>query len=183
MKQLEEDCPNVNVNCLEDKIKLEGDPENVDRAVSYLTEIISNYEENFTFEVMTVNPSYYKHIIGKAGANVNRLKDELKVNINIEEREGQNNIRIEGPKEGVRQAQLELQEKIDKLENEKSKDVIIDRRLHRSIIGAKGEKIREVKDRYRQVTITIPTPLGLYIAPRRFSSIKRTLQRCRDSAV
>nr|CAB52798.1 drosophila dodeca-satellite protein 1 [Drosophila melanogaster] len=158
MKQLEEDCPNVNVNCLEDKIKLEGDPENVDRAVAYLSEIIKNYEENFTFEVMTVNPSYYKHIIGKAGANVNRLKDELKVNINIEEREGQNNIRIEGPKEGVRQAQLELQEKIDKLENEKSKDVIIDRRLHRSIIGAKGEKIREVKDRYRQVTITIPTP-------------------------
>ncbi|XP_043645703.1 vigilin [Drosophila teissieri] len=158
MKQLEEDCPNVNVNCLEDKIKLEGDPENVDRAVAYLSEIINNYEENFTFEVMTVNPSYYKHIIGKAGANVNRLKDELKVNINIEEREGQNNIRIEGPKEGVRQAQLELQEKIDKLENEKSKDVIIDRRLHRSIIGAKGEKIREVKDRYRQVTITIPTP-------------------------
>ncbi|XP_017078252.1 vigilin [Drosophila eugracilis] len=158
MKQLEEDCPNVNVNCLEDKIKLEGDPENVDKAVSYLTDIINNYEENFTFEVMTVNPSYYKHIIGKAGANVNRLKDELKVNINIEEREGQNNIRIEGPKEGVRQAQLELQEKIDKLENEKSKDVIIDRRLHRSIIGAKGEKIREVKDRYRQVTIMIPTP-------------------------
>ncbi|EDV55082.1 vigilin [Drosophila erecta] len=158
MKQLEEDCPNVNVNCLEDKIKLEGDPENVDRAVAYLSEIINNYEENFTFEVMTVNPSYYKHIIGKAGANVNRLKDELKVNINFEEREGQNNIRIEGPKEGVRQAQLELQEKIDKLENEKSKDVIIDRRLHRSIIGAKGEKIREVKDRYRQVTITIPTP-------------------------
>ncbi|EDX07677.1 vigilin [Drosophila simulans] len=158
MKQLEEDCPNVNVNCLDDKIKLEGDPENVDRAVAYLSEIIKNYEENFTFEVMTVNPSYYKHIIGKAGANVNRLKDELKVNINIEEREGQNNIRIEGPKEGVRQAQLELQEKIDKLENEKSKDVIIDRRLHRSIIGAKGEKIREVKDRYRQVTITIPTP-------------------------
>ncbi|XP_068144217.1 LOW QUALITY PROTEIN: vigilin [Drosophila tropicalis] len=158
MKQLEENCPNVNVNCLEDLIKLEGDPENVDKAVSYLTEIIRNYEENFTFEVMTVNPSYYKHIIGKAGANVNRLKDELKVNINIEEREGQNNIRIEGPKEGVRQAQLELQEKIDKLENEKSKDVIIDRRLHRSIIGAKGEKIREVKERYRQVTITIPTP-------------------------
>ncbi|ALC42406.1 Dp1 [Drosophila busckii] len=158
MKQLEEDCPNVNVNCLENKIKLEGDPENVDKAVSYLNDIISNYEENFTYVVMTVNPSYYKHIIGKAGTNVNRLKDELKVNINIEEREGQNNIRIEGPKEGVRLAQLELQEKIDKLENEKSKDVIIDRRLHRSIIGAKGEKIREIKDRYRQVTITIPTP-------------------------
>lgn len=158
MKQLEEDCPNVNVNCLEDKIKLEGDPENVDKAASYLNDIVSNYQENFTFVVMTVNPAYYKHIIGKAGANVNRLKEELNVNINIEEREGQNNIRIEGPKEGVKKAQLELQEKIDKLENEKSKDVIIDRRLHRQIIGAKGEKIREIKDRYRQVMIMIPTP-------------------------
>ncbi|XP_023295266.2 vigilin isoform X2 [Lucilia cuprina] len=158
MKQLEEDCPNVNVNCLEDKIKLEGDPENVDKATNYLHEIIKNYQDNFTFVVMTVNPAYYKHIIGKAGANVNRLKEELNVNINIEEREGQNNIRIEGPKEGVKKAQLELQEKIDKLENEKSKDVIIDRRLHRQIIGAKGEKIREIKDRYRQVMIVIPTP-------------------------
>lgn len=158
MKQLEEECPGVNVNCLDDKIKLEGDPERVDKAVSYLDDIISNYKNNYTYVVMTVNPSFYKHIIGKSGANVNRLKDELKVNINIEEREGQNNIRIEGPTEGVKQAQLELQEKIDKLENEKSKDVIIDRRLHRSIIGAKGEKIREIKDRYRQVTITIPTP-------------------------
>uniref|UniRef100_A0A1A9WWJ8 K Homology domain-containing protein n=1 Tax=Glossina brevipalpis TaxID=37001 RepID=A0A1A9WWJ8_9MUSC len=158
MKQLEEDCPNVNVNCLEDKIKLEGDPENVDKAAAYLSDIVRNYQDNYIFVVMTVNPAFYKHIIGKAGSNVNRLKEELNVNINIEERDGQNNIRIEGPKEGVKKAQLELQEKIDKLENEKSKDVIIDRRLHRQIIGAKGEKIREIKDRYRQVTIAIPTP-------------------------
>ncbi|XP_017472709.1 PREDICTED: vigilin isoform X2 [Rhagoletis zephyria] len=158
MRQLEEECPNVNVFCLDDKIKLEGDPERVDQATNYLNDIVRNYLDHYTYAVMTVNPSYYKHIIGKAGANVNRLKDELNVNIYIEEREGQNTIRIEGPKEGVQQAQLELQEKIDKLENEKSKDVIIDRRLHRSIIGAKGEKIREIKDRYRQVTITIPSP-------------------------
>ncbi|XP_061400572.1 vigilin [Musca vetustissima] len=158
MKKLEEECPNVNVNCLEDKIKLEGDPENVDKAAAYLNDIVSNYQQNYTVVVMRVNPAYYKHIIGKAGANVNRLKEDLNVNINIEERDGENNIRIEGPKEGVQKAQLELQEKIDKLENEKSKDVIIDRRLHRQIIGAKGEKIREVKDRYKNVMIVIPTP-------------------------
>ena len=77
--KLEEDCPNVNVNCLEDKIKLEGDPENVDKASAYLNDLVRNYEKNFTYVVMTVNPSYYKHIIGKGGANVNRLKDDLKV--------------------------------------------------------------------------------------------------------
>ncbi|XP_075165976.1 satellite-binding protein 1 Dp1 [Haematobia irritans] len=158
MKRLEENYPNVNVNCLEDKIKLEGDPENVDKAVSYLNEIVSEYKESYAVEVMSVNPAYYKHIIGKAGANVNRLKEELDVNINIEEHEGANNIRIEGPKEGVEKAKLELKEKINKLENEKTKDVIIDRRLHRQIIGTKGEKIREIKDRFRNVLIVIPTP-------------------------
>lgn len=155
LRQMEEDFPNVNVTCVDDKIKIEGDPENVDRVTSYLSDIIRNYKENFTFVVMTVNPAYHKHIIGKAGAKINRLKDELNVKINIDV---QNDIRIEGPKEGVQQAQLELQEQIDKLENEKSKDVIIDRRLHRQIIGTKGEKIRELKDRYRQVMIVIPTP-------------------------
>lgn len=156
MKEFEQDYPNVNVFCLDGKIKLEGPPETVEKAQNYLEGVINDYLTNYTFVVMTVNPNFYKHIIGKAGANINRLKDELRVMISIEEREGENNIRIEGPKEGVAQARKELQEKIEKLENEKAKDVIIDRRLHRSIIGAKGEKIREIKDRYKQVLISIP---------------------------
>lgn len=158
VKQLEDECPNVNVNCLEDKIKLEGDPENVDKAAKYLNNIVRNYVENYTYNVLAVNPAHYKHIIGRAGANALRLKDELNVHLRKEEHEGQSNIRIEGPKEGVLKATQELQEKIDKLDNEKSKDVIIDRRFHRQIIGAKGETIRELKERYRQVNINIPTP-------------------------
>lgn len=158
MKEFEQEFPNVNVNCLDGEIKLEGPPETVEKAVSYLEKIINDYLTNYTYVVMTANPNFYKHIIGKGGANINRLKDELKVAINIEEKEGENNIRIEGPKQGVAQAQAELQEQIDKLENEKAKDVVIDRRLYRSIIGAKGEKIREIKDRYKQVQITIPGP-------------------------
>ncbi|CAD7077490.1 unnamed protein product [Hermetia illucens] len=157
MKEFEQDYPNVNVNCLGDEIKLEGPPETVEKAQAYLEGVVHDYNTNYTFVVIKANPSYYKHIIGKGGANINRLKDDLKVTISIEEKEGQNNIRIEGPKEGVAQAQSELQEQIDKLENEKAKDVIIDRRLYRQIIGAKGEKIREIKDRYRQVQITIPS--------------------------
>lgn len=45
---------------------------------------------------MEVNPNHYKHIIGKAGVNINRIKDEMEVVINIEEKDGLNTIRIEG---------------------------------------------------------------------------------------
>lgn len=43
-------------------------------------------------------------------------------------------------------------------ENEKSRDIIIDQRFHRTIIGAKGEKIKEIRDKFNQVQITFPDP-------------------------
>ena len=57
--------------------------------------------DKLTFTEIQVDPKFYKHIIGKNGANVNRLKDELEVTINISENDGRNIIRIEGSKEGV----------------------------------------------------------------------------------
>lgn len=50
----------------------------------------------------------------------------------------------------------ELEELINKLENEKEKDVIIEQRLYRKIIGQKGEKIREIREKFNQVQITFP---------------------------
>lgn len=107
---------------------------------------------------MEVNPNHYKHIIGKAGSNINRIKDEMEVVINIEEKDGLNSIRIEGSPEGVQKAQRELLDMIEKLENEKEKDAIIDHRLFRSIIGSKGTKIREIREKFNQVVITFPNP-------------------------
>jgi GTPase Era involved in 16S rRNA processing len=47
---------------------------------------------------------------------------------------------------------------VHKLENEKERDIIIDRRFYKSIIGSKGEKIKEVREKFNQVQITIPGP-------------------------
>lgn len=57
---------------------------------------------------------------------------------------------------------------VKKLENEKEKDVIIDHRYYRNIIGNKGDNIKEIRDKFNQVQITIPGPgnrhLLFYIA-------------------
>lgn len=53
-----------------------------------------------TYTTLTVDPKYYKHIIGKNGANVNRLKEQTGVIVNISESD-QNVIRIEGSRQGV----------------------------------------------------------------------------------
>lgn len=156
INRLSADYPKVHVEFVENKIKMEGPPEELELAESSLAGIVLDYETRFTFIDMQVNKNHAKHIIGKAGSNINRLKDELQVEINIEEVNGINNIHIEGPIDGVKRAEQELREKVEKLDNEKEKDVIVDHRLHSQLIGPKGENIRELRDRYRLVTIIFP---------------------------
>lgn len=156
INQLGAEFPDVHVEFIESRMKIEGPPEQVEKARTTLQAIADDYVANYAFADMTVNPSHYKHIIGKGGANINRLKDELGVTINIEEKEALNRIHIVGPKEGVQRATAELSEQIGKLENEKEKDVIIDHLWFSSLIGAKGENIRELRENFRSVQIIFP---------------------------
>ena len=41
-------------------------------------------------------------------------------------------------------------------ENEKSKDILIDHRFHRTLIGSQGSKIREIRDLFPEVQINFP---------------------------
>jgi transcription antitermination factor NusA-like protein len=88
----------------EDRIKIEGLPEEVEKAQASLEKMARDLISKLTFVEIVVDPKFYKHIIGKGGANVNRMKDELGVVINIAENDSSNLIRIEGSKAGVEKA-------------------------------------------------------------------------------
>ncbi|KAK6618489.1 hypothetical protein RUM43_013682 [Polyplax serrata] len=148
----------VHVEFTENKIKIEGPREEVEKAQAELEKVVQEFENSHTYEELNVDPKYYKHIIGKGGANVNRLKEETGVLINIREEDGvsSNIIRIEGNREGVLSVKKKLQEIVTNLENEKVMN--IDHRFFPSIIGTKGDKIREIKELYSQVQIIFPHP-------------------------
>lgn len=154
--KLSAEYPKVHVEFTDNIIKMDGPPDQLTLAEESISALVNDYETRFTFVDMVVNRNHAKHIIGKAGSNINRLKDELEVDINIEENAGMSNIHIEGPIDGVHKAEREIKEKIDKLDNEKEKDVIIDYRLHSILIGPKGENIREFRATYPLVTIIFP---------------------------
>lgn len=50
----------------------------------------------------------------------------------------------------------ELEELVTKMENEKEREIIIEQRFHRNIIGTKGDKIKEIRDKFNQVQISFP---------------------------
>uniref|UniRef100_A0AAR2K8L0 Vigilin n=1 Tax=Pygocentrus nattereri TaxID=42514 RepID=A0AAR2K8L0_PYGNA len=111
---------------------------------------------NATTIAVEVKKSQHKYVIGP---KVNRIKDQHKVSVRIPpDNEKSNLIRIEGDPQGVQEAKKELLELASRMENERTKDMIIEQRFHRAIIGQKGEKIKEIRDKFPEVIINFPDP-------------------------
>lgn len=143
--------------CDDDNIRVEGPPEDVEKAKTEITAQAKVLIDDTGYAELSVDAKYHKHIIGKGGSTVNRLKDETGVAINIPDSEtGTTIIRIEGNKAGVEAAKAELTAMVDKMENEKEKDLIIENRFHRQLIGPKGENIQKIRDDYASVQISFP---------------------------
>lgn len=160
IRQITQDLPKVHVEFTDKQggIRLEGPPEEVEQAREKLETMIAEMKNKLTYDQITVDPKFYKHIIGKSGSNINRIRNDTGVLINISEADGNNLIRLEGSPEGVAQAKKELEELVAKMENEKERDIIIEQRFHRTIIGTKGDKIKEIRERFNQVQISFPDP-------------------------
>lgn len=146
----------VHVDFIDDTIKIEGPKEDVEKVKQALEEKAKELTIKLRFIEMPVDPKHYKHIIGKSGANIKNLKQDTDTVINITEVNGKNIIRIEGNQQGVDKVEQELRRMIHKLENEKEKDCIIDFKLHRQIIGPKGESVRELQEKF-DVQIAFPS--------------------------
>merc|ERR1712127_1142533 len=126
---------------------------------SKLQELIGDLSKQVHIEFLEieVDAKYHKHIIGKGGATVNKLKQEADVMINIpDDRASSNCIRIEGNKEGVAMAKEELESLVAKMQNEREKDLIIEARFHRQLIGPKGENIQKIREEFEAVQISFP---------------------------
>uniref|UniRef100_A0A1W7R994 Vigilin n=1 Tax=Hadrurus spadix TaxID=141984 RepID=A0A1W7R994_9SCOR len=159
IRPLTQDFPKVHVQFTDgqDKIKVEGPRGEVEQARKKLEDMTKDLLSKVSCEKMSVDPRYHRHIIGKNGVNINRLKQETGVEIQIPpDNNSSGVIYIEGDPSGVARAKQELLEMVHKMENEVIKEVIMEQRFHRTIIGAKGEKIKEIRDRFNQVNITFP---------------------------
>lgn len=161
IKEITENLPTVHIEFTEgqDKITVEGPPEEVNKACEKLNAFVADLMTRMDFAEIQVDQKFHKHIIGKSGANITRIKQETGVAIRIPtDGDNCNIIRIEGEPQGVKIAKEQLLEMANRMENEKTRDIIIEHRFHRQIIGAKGENVREIREKFNQVQITFPDP-------------------------
>lgn len=71
IKEITSNFPKVHVEFTDkdNKIKIEGPPEQVEQTKEKLDGIVKDYVAKLIFMEISVDPKYYKHIIGKNGAN------------------------------------------------------------------------------------------------------------------
>lgn len=161
LAKITQQMPKVHIEFTEgeDKITLEGPTEDVNVAQEQIEAMVKDLITRMDYVEINVDHKFHRHLIGKSGANINRIKDQYKVSVRIPpDSEKSNLIRIEGDPQGVQQAKRELLELASRMENERTKDLIIEQRFHRTIIGQKGERIREIRDKFPEVIINFPDP-------------------------
>jgi len=161
IKKITQDLENkVHIEFLEDKdmILIEGSPTEVKAAENLLESSLKELKNTMSYADIEVNQKWHRHIIGKAGSNIGRIKNETGTSINIpsDQDKASTVIRIEGSPEGVAAAKAEILELARKMDNEKSRDIIIEHRFHKNIIGQKGEKVREIREKFSEVQISFP---------------------------
>ena len=94
---------------------------------------------------------------GKAGSNLNKLKEEHGVQVKVpQEKDNSNIITIEGPPAGVKAAKAQLESLAAKIADEATDYIILNRRFHRQLIGTGGENVRKLRDEFPNVQISIP---------------------------
>ncbi|KAL2079597.1 hypothetical protein ACEWY4_025341 [Coilia grayii] len=143
----------------EEKISLEGPTEEVEQAQIQIQEIIKDLMSRMDYTEVNIDQRFHRHLIGKNGANINRIKEQYKVSVRIPQDSDRSGlVRIEGDPQGVQLARRELIEMAQRMENERTKDLIVEQKFHRTIIGQKGEKIKEVRDKFPEVIINFPDP-------------------------
>uniref|UniRef100_G1RU95 Vigilin n=1 Tax=Nomascus leucogenys TaxID=61853 RepID=G1RU95_NOMLE len=154
LAKITQQMPKVHIEFTEgeDRITLEGPTEDVNVAQEQIEGMVKDLINRMDYVEINIDHKFHRHLIGKSGANINRIKDQYKVSVRIPpDSEKSNLIRIEGDPQGVQQAKRELLELASRMENERTKDLIIEQRFHRTIIGQKGERIREIRDKFPEV--------------------------------
>lgn len=122
-------------------------------------QFVNSYSVEFT-----IPAAYSAHVIGKAGANINKLKEDLGVKIDI----GDNNNKLEGGFEAVKTKKKDQQVKVViqgiKTNVEAAKDRVsalvanladqvtlslnIPKEFHRFLIGPSGRYVKKLEDKY-----------------------------------
>lgn len=94
---------------------------------------------------------FANHLIGRRGENINRLRQEFDVDIQLSE----GKCEIKGPEAKANACKKHILEMAKKLEDEATHHLNIPAQYHRDLIGPQGSQVNRLQDRYN-VRVNFP---------------------------
>lgn len=150
-----------------EEINVRGPNDEVAKAVHAIQGLVAaikegDYVESYSIEFM-IPSAYSAHVIGKAGANINKLKEELGVKVDISDpsapsedgfkatkksKNQQVKVVIQGIKANVQAAQDRISALVATLADQVTVTIHVPRAFHRYLIGPNGRYVRKLEDKY-----------------------------------
>ncbi|MCJ1351064.1 MAG: hypothetical protein MMC33_001046 [Icmadophila ericetorum] len=130
------------------RLHLRGPKDRVDGLVESLArfaealrqdELERGYTTSFDFP-----PKFANYLIGKKGENINNLREEFDVDIQLND----GKVEIKGPKAKAEACKSRILSMSKKLEDEVTHILKIKPQFHREMIGAKGSQVNRLQERY-----------------------------------
>lgn len=136
-------------------VSLRGPQDSVDTLLHSLVAFIEQEKQDELERGFTLSFDYPQkfanHLIGRRGENINRLREEFDVDIQLDE----GKCKIQGPEAKANACKKHILDMAKKLEDEATHHLNIPAQYHRDLIGAAGSQINRLQDRY-MVRINFP---------------------------
>ncbi|TIB84727.1 beta and beta-prime subunits of DNA dependent RNA-polymerase [Wallemia mellicola] len=145
----------------EDEISVRGQKEEVERVVGELQRIANEAENHhivYGHEAeISINNQYVPHIVGKNGSSISKLRESLGVQIDITQKQSNDNlkkspqkatVKITGRKENVEEAKRRLNGLVEQLADQTTEKLNIARQYHASLIGTGGKYAIRLEEKH-----------------------------------
>ncbi|EWC46448.1 hypothetical protein DRE_04391 [Drechslerella stenobrocha 248] len=139
----------------DDSITIRGPSAEVERVATKIINFVEDTKHNEVLNSSSVTfdfpQKFQKNLVGKGGSNINKYRDELGVQIELEG----DNVTIKGIKANVEEAKARIQKLGRRLEDEVTVSLGVAPEYHRTIIGQGGKFVKRLEDKY-SVRIQFP---------------------------
>ncbi|KAK9473812.1 uncharacterized protein V1510DRAFT_413990 [Dipodascopsis tothii] len=133
----------------DDSVVVRGPAADVDRVAREILAIVDEAANNEVLNSYTVEfefPTKFASVlIGKAGANISKYRDELGVKIDLDE---DGKVTIKGIKKNVVEAEARIKTLKQRLEDEVTLRIKVPSEYHGALIGQKGKFAKRLEEKY-----------------------------------
>ncbi|CAK4031226.1 related to RNA binding effector Scp160 [Lecanosticta acicola] len=129
-------------------VSLRGPQNDVDALVQILNAFIEQEHQDELERGFTLNfdfpQQYANHLIGRKGENINRLREEFDVDIQLND----GKCEVKGPEAKANACKKHILDLAKKLEDESTHHLHVPAQFHRDLIGAQGAQVNKLQERY-----------------------------------